>query len=221
MNNFRAKATLLDSDRRPASNMTPCCLWHTHLSSTQVVDAICVAPSQKKQKRRARYLLNRERVLAQVKAYRESHLPQVNARAEKYRERKRALDAERERRSDAAARNRHKWKRYPRDPTLKRVRSQRYRFAKFGITRGEFEAMCHRQMDLCAICGLPLQTVAWRGGKQIDGRHIDHCHKTGKVRGVVHRECNLLIAHARESVTVLRRAIDYLVRHGDLELAVE
>ena len=43
----------------------------------------------------------------------------------------------------------------------------------------------------------------------------DHCHRTGRVRGILCRECNLLLGHARDDTNVLKAAIDYLDRRRE------
>jgi hypothetical protein len=39
---------------------------------------------------------------------------------------------------------------------------------------------------------------------------LDHCHKTGRVRGMLCPLCNTSLGGFRDSTTVLQRAIDYL-----------
>jgi hypothetical protein len=39
---------------------------------------------------------------------------------------------------------------------------------------------------------------------------VDHCHQTGKVRGLLCRDCNLSIGHMKDSVERLKAAIKYL-----------
>jgi len=41
-------------------------------------------------------------------------------------------------------------------------------------------------------------------------RHIDHCHTTGNVRGVLCGGCNLAIGHVKENVNTLSNMIKYL-----------
>jgi hypothetical protein len=43
---------------------------------------------------------------------------------------------------------------------------------------------------------------------------IDHCHKTGKVRGLLCRECNLLLGQAKDSPEILLGAMQYLENHS-------
>jgi hypothetical protein len=40
---------------------------------------------------------------------------------------------------------------------------------------------------------------------------VDHCHETGKVRGLVHQKCNLAIALGNEGVAFKQQV--YLARH--------
>ncbi len=75
---------------------------------------------------------------------------------------------------------------------------------RHGLTVKEFRAMLARQANLCAICGGP-----WRGW---NGRtaHIDHDHKTGRVRGLLCSPCNTAIGRFGDDPALLRRAADYL-----------
>ena len=58
----------------------------------------------------------------------------------------------------------------------------------------------------CVICGSDFRMRSQRD------RAIDHDHFFGNVRGVLCRECNLLLSFARESPSTLRSAADYLER---------
>lgn len=58
----------------------------------------------------------------------------------------------------------------------------------------------------CAICGRP--EALDRGGRST--LHIDHCHQTGVVRGVLCLSCNISLGHFKHDPELLRRAIDYL-----------
>lgn len=45
---------------------------------------------------------------------------------------------------------------------------------------------------------------------------VDHCHTTGKIRGLLCDDCNQGIGHFRDSPDLLRRAADYLEEsHGE------
>lgn len=61
----------------------------------------------------------------------------------------------------------------------------------------------------CEVCDVVL-TQAKKGNRSTTDRHIDHCHTTGDVRGVLCAGCNLALGHARESQEVLQKLIKYL-----------
>lgn len=42
--------------------------------------------------------------------------------------------------------------------------------------------------------------------------HYDHCHKSGLFRGWLCRDCNAVLGYVRDSITVLRKLIEYLER---------
>jgi len=73
---------------------------------------------------------------------------------------------------------------------------------RYGITPEQYEKIQKQQHGLCAICGVPL-TLATRPC-------VDHNHATGQVRGLLCNSCNVFIAHSRESVATLHKAIRYL-----------
>jgi len=54
-------------------------------------------------------------------------------------------------------------------------------------------------------------------------RHVDHCHKTGKVRGVLCFNCNASLGHINDDQIRLAKLIGYLSKHqngiADLEKA--
>ncbi len=80
---------------------------------------------------------------------------------------------------------------------------------RHGMTVADYDKMLVSQGYSCGICG----TKDFGGG---NGRFsIDHCHKTGKVRGLLCTKCNWGIGHLNDSVVVLRAAIAYL-ENGDL-----
>ena len=75
---------------------------------------------------------------------------------------------------------------------------------RFGITPDQYENMMARQGGVCAICGMENEA------KNQFYLHIDHCHKTGKVRGLLCGKCNAMLGMARDSVQNLKSAIQYL-----------
>jgi hypothetical protein len=73
---------------------------------------------------------------------------------------------------------------------------------KYGITQEQFLKLKDSQNNKCAICQDSLD-----GEKNC---HIDHCHTTKKVRGILCKKCNLAIGLLRDSPKILQSAINYL-----------
>lgn len=78
---------------------------------------------------------------------------------------------------------------------------------EFGISLKDYRTMLERQRGVCAICGQPETTK--RNGKT-RWLAVDHCHFTGKVRGLLCGNCNPMIGYAKDNVAVLEKAIEYL-----------
>lgn len=75
----------------------------------------------------------------------------------------------------------------------------------YKLTKPQYDEMYERQSGLCDLCELPLDDDRY-------ATHIDHCHKTGKVRSLLHRKCNIAL-HYIENDKFLGAAIKYLERH--------
>jgi hypothetical protein len=99
--------------------------------------------------------------------------------------------------------------RYLRDPKSHkekvRVNQRVYTAKKFGLTLGDLDAMYTQQNSSCAICGISEQ----EHGKYLA---IDHCHKTGKVRGLLCMPCNTALGNFKDDTYVISKAIKYLER---------
>lgn len=77
---------------------------------------------------------------------------------------------------------------------------------KYGTSIAEYEAMAAAQGGVCAICGKP---------EQIKRRlSVDHDHRTGAIRALLCSGCNTAIGHFGDDPDTMRRAADYVERHG-------
>ena len=73
---------------------------------------------------------------------------------------------------------------------------------RYGITVEEFETMKINQDGKCLIC------------KRVRFLNIDHCHKTGKVRGLLCITCNAALGGMNDNIEILERAIIYLKKNA-------
>jgi hypothetical protein len=64
--------------------------------------------------------------------------------------------------------------------------SRTSRLRKLGITERQYQEMLFKQNNSCAICGGPPDT-RWKK------LAVDHCHSTGKVRGLLCMVCNTML----------------------------
>ena len=71
----------------------------------------------------------------------------------------------------------------------------------YGVTPKRFDEMLQEQAGRCLICEEPLRHPA-----------VDHCHETGKVRGLLCRRCNTAIGGLHDDPALLQRAIEYLTK---------
>ncbi len=83
----------------------------------------------------------------------------------------------------------------------------RHLLRTFGITAEEYDAMLAAQGGGCAICGCRPEEQAARYTTFL---HVDHDHTTGRVRGLLCAEHNLLLGRFNDDPALLRRAVEYL-----------
>lgn len=76
---------------------------------------------------------------------------------------------------------------------------------KYGITSSDYDALRAKQNGVCAICDRPAT-----GKRHCSKLHVDHDHKSGKVRGLLCAGCNRMIGRVKDNPDVLRRAASYL-----------
>ena len=77
---------------------------------------------------------------------------------------------------------------------------------KYGITLDDYKVMLEEQDNCCAICDQPFDPNADKWNLP----HVDHCHATGTVRGLLCKGCNLGIGHLKDNIATLEAAILYL-----------
>jgi hypothetical protein len=73
----------------------------------------------------------------------------------------------------------------------------------YGLSNEAVQAMIAEQKDACGICGDPISLAKC---------HVDHCHATKKVRGILCGRCNQALGLFRDNPETIRRAALYVER---------
>ena len=84
---------------------------------------------------------------------------------------------------------------------------------RYGVTEQQWNEMIGRQNHQCAICGEVLRIDATVKGN--DRPHVDHCHTTGQVRGILCSRCNIAIGAMKDSPHIAICAAYYLCKEGN------
>jgi len=84
---------------------------------------------------------------------------------------------------------------------------ENYLKKKYNLTIEEYDKMVKKQNNKCAICG---NCETTKRNRKTNVLVVDHNHKTGKVRGLLCRDCNLTLGHLNEDIFILKNCIKYL-----------
>ena len=82
-----------------------------------------------------------------------------------------------------------------------------YLKSAYGITLIEYNNFLKQQNHKCAICYADETEVLNQT------LYVDHCHSTGKVRGLLCHPCNASLGLLKENIEVLENAKNYLRKH--------
>lgn len=78
----------------------------------------------------------------------------------------------------------------------------------YGITLEEYNTLHDKQHGLCAICHNPAKHSSL---------HVDHDHKTGKVRGLLCHFCNHGLGNFRDNRQYMTNALRYLEKYNGIQ----
>lgn len=86
------------------------------------------------------------------------------------------------------------------DPEANRITKFKIHLrTQYGISYETYLEIVENQNNKCAICS-----------GELTDPHLDHCHETGKVRGILCFTCNTALGKFKDSVPLLQSAISYL-----------
>jgi len=77
-------------------------------------------------------------------------------------------------------------------------------FNRYGITKEDYLNLLEIQDNKCALCEKP-----FNGFKRND-IHVDHCHETNKIRGLLCMPCNVALGMLGDNEEGLNKALNYI-----------
>ena len=91
------------------------------------------------------------------------------------------------------------------------------------INETDYQFLHQNQKGLCAICNKPETSKSHKNRTKsfvdeninIKRLAIDHCHSTGKIRGLLCHACNTALGSFKDSIENLQCAINYLLSYAN------
>ena len=111
--------------------------------------------------------------------------------------------------SDYKSKNRDKIKQQDREYALKnskKLQMQRIK-RRYNLDEESSYLLVEKVIYKCECCGFKYSNNCKRK------LHVDHCHKTGKVRGVLCHSCNLALGLLEESIDRVLLLKEYIKGH--------
>lgn len=90
------------------------------------------------------------------------------------------------------------------DTTCKRCRIIQQRERTLGITQEEYLALHKKQGGKCGICRKRIRS------RRFKALAVDHCHDTGRIRGLLCSNCNTGLGLFKENPEAMLRAIEWI-----------
>ena len=113
-------------------------------------------------------------------------------------------DCRNKRRRENRKKNPEKFKKYERHPNNKFKQWKALLKREYGITSCQYNKMFSEQNGKCKIC----KKVENHKTKRL--LTVDHCHTTGKVRGLLCHRCNCALGLLYDNQELLKKSIEYL-----------
>lgn len=90
-------------------------------------------------------------------------------------------------------------------------RAHRRLLERYGLSEAEYDAMLTRQGSVCAACQRP-ETRPVRKDGSIRRLSVDHCHDSGKVRGLLCYGCNSALGFLDDKAEYVEKLLRYIVQ---------
>ena len=146
------------------------------------------------------YIKNKEIISARVKKYQEDNKEHLASKQKEWKEKnKEALKEWRENNKEQMIATNKKWRK-----KNKAQQAAYYRKKKYGVSPEDYDTMLEEQNNKCKICLVSFTTL------KPHNIHVDHCHTTKKVRGLLCNLCNVGLGTFKDNTETLTNAIVYL-----------
>ena len=135
------------------------------------------------------YETNKEQIAAYKKEYKKNNKEKTSAYNKEY------YETNKEQRSAYSKR----W-----NGNNKEYLAAQHREKKYGISPEDYDTMLKEQDNKCKICLVSFTTL------KPQNIHVDHCHTTKQVRGLLCNLCNMGLGTFKDNTETLANAIVYL-----------
>lgn len=108
----------------------------------------------------------------------------------------------------------HHKRRIESDAEYRNSKKNSYIKTEYGITLQQYKEKLEQQNNSCSICGVKLSA-------HDKNTHLDHDHKTGKLRDFLCGNCNRGIGSFHDEVWKLEKAIQYLNSHNSSVVTIK
>ena len=146
------------------------------------------------------YIKNKEIISARVKKYQEDNKEHLASKQKEWKEKnKEGIKEWRENNKEQMIATNKKWRK-----KNKAQQAAYYRKKKYGVSPEDYDTMLEEQNNKCKICLVSFTTL------KPHNIHVDHCHTTKKVRGLLCNLCNVGLGTFKDNTETLTNAIVYL-----------
>lgn len=83
------------------------------------------------------------------------------------------------------------------------IDTKKWCLKRFNLTLKDYDIMFDNQKERCGICNIKLERIS-------KGTHLDHDHKTNKVRGILCHNCNIGLGMFKDNADFLINTIKWL-----------
>lgn len=148
------------------------------------------------EEKRAKTKLWKQQNKEKVKAYKKTWDEQNKAHKAAYKKEWDAKNAEKRKEAD---------KRFKRNNPLYNV--EKHLKGSYGISIEDYNFLLQQQQFKCQCCGIESEKA--QRGKLF----VDHCHNSGKIRGLLCQQCNTALGMVKDNVETLYKLATYLLNN--------